>query len=271
MKRNTCTLVFGMLLVGLAPDAFGLPVTAQPPSSDLPPVAIPGEGPLADTPWQSAATRFDPRVEAPARYGNEPDLLAPDQTLAHAWHRAAPGRTDHPLRVDSAALLPVDDFPAIGPRDVQGEFAVTGSLAEPATLTLLALGLCCLFLRERLAARGARAYRSPVAAPEPPRAVAVETASRALVLAPAHDAAPFVLTPVERPARSFTPRRRRVEAKGSLRQNLSSASTDSETRSRGHRSTSALEKAAALRRARTSAAARPAGPRSARRGAPCPE
>lgn len=263
MKRNTCTLVFGMLLAGLAPDAFGLPVTAQNPSSDLPPVVIPGEGPLADTPWKSATTRFDPRIEAPAQYGNEPDLLAPNQTLAHAWHRAAPGRTDHPLRVDSAALLPIDNFPAIAPRDdVQGEFAVTGSLAEPATLTLLALGLCCLLLRERLAAWGARAYRSPVA----PAAH-----HRALVPALAHDAAPFVLTPADRPARSFPPRRRRAGTKSTLRQNLSSVSRDSETRSRAHKSTSALEKAAALRRARTSAATRPAGPRSARHGAPCRE
>lgn len=261
MKRNTCTLMLGMLLVGLAPDAISLPVTAPNLSPDLPASPLAGEGHLADSPWKSAATRFDLPVQAPESYSNEPDLLAPDQTLAHAWHRATPGRSDRPRHGGTVALLPVEDFPALSPAAPEA-LTATGSLAEPATLTLLALGLCCLLLRERLAARGTHERRTTLAP---------ASECRALVPVPAQDTAPFVLEPIDRHARYFPPRRRRAGAKDPVRRNLSSASRDSGRRSHDHKSTSALEKAAALRRARTSAATRPAVPKSARRGAPCPE
>lgn len=269
MKRNMCTLAFGMLLAGLAPNGAGLPLSAGNTTPDLAHAATTGGITLADAPWTPNATRFDLDTQAPARYGSEADLLAPEQTLAHAWHRAevaAPPASPHPSPALMATVLP----PVVGLPGPPWVFttrletlAAPGYLAEPTTLTLLALGLLCLVLREGLGRGEARATLI-IDAP-----TGTKSPARARIPARADDKLPFFCVPITRQTRAAS--RRRAAAKSPVKQIPSSASRDSGKRSHDHKSTSALEKAAALRRARTSAATRPGAPKSARRGAPCPE
>jgi hypothetical protein len=81
-----------------------------------------------------------------------------------------------------------------------------GSLSEPATLTLLALGLACLAIRNSLSQRHSRPKQVPVPGNAADQVPPARASLGSLVCVPPRDTRPFVCTPI---TRSHKARRRR--------------------------------------------------------------
>lgn len=206
MKRITRHLVSGMATAGLALSAsgLGLPISTPPLSSAPAPDAV---NPFPWTQGESAD---------PGWHRDASDPVASMEAATTIWvPGSGPDQIGFSILGATEPNVPLTPDPTpqnLAPRPMAGDTHFNplngpASLSEPATLTLLALGLACLAIRDSLARKHIRPTAST---PAPGNAVSEAPAARvsqgALLCVPPRDARPFECTPI---ARSHKNRRRR--------------------------------------------------------------
>jgi hypothetical protein len=204
MKRTTRHLISGMATLGVALSAssLGLPIPSQistnAPSLDSAqgmPNALPW------TPQYDAAAGSD-RLTISA--------VTPIEPISSIW---MPEAIDTPLGFSTlgaavATRTPMTEgtlHPSAGAMRLSASNG-PGSLSEPATLTLLALGLACLAIRNSLSQRHSRPKQVPVPGNAADQVPPARASLGSLVCVPPRDTRPFVCTPI---TRSHKARRRR--------------------------------------------------------------
>jgi hypothetical protein len=218
MKRITRHLISGMATAGIALSAssLGLPIPTPPmsttPSLDAEPTLIAPEAvnALLWSPGESVAPGWVREAIAP---------VATMETLSNTWGTESAvdlisfsilGVTTPGSELTTARGWNAADGSWVRPLAGETQFNPwhgPASLSEPATFTLLALGLACLAIRDSLARTRTRPAASiPVPAEVVHAAPAAHASQGALVCVPPRDSRPFECTPI---TRSHKNRRRR--------------------------------------------------------------